>query len=42
MHIKVNCLGVSVCLGVYDRNVPYYVSASIYCLCAISVQLFLG
>lgn len=38
MHIKVNCLGVSVCLGVYDRSV----SASIYCLCAISVQLFLG
>lgn len=42
MCIKVSYLGVSVCLGVYDRNVPHYVCASVYCLCAISVQLFLG
>lgn len=42
MYIKVNYLGLSVCLGVYDRNVSRYVFASIYCLCAISVQLFLG
>lgn len=42
MYIKVNYLGLSVCLGVYDRNVSYYVFAYIYCLCVIFVQLFLG